>query len=72
MKSNELRSVMAKIGDSQRSLAKVIGITEQAFSNKINERNGAEFTQTEIAKIKERYSLNADQVDDIFFSTKVS
>lgn len=62
-----LRSFMALHGDTNRSLADSLGITEQSVSAKINE-NGTEFKQGEIAKIRERYQLTADQVEAIFFA----
>lgn len=67
MNSNLLRSVMVLNGDTNASLAKFLGITEQSVSNKINE-NGTEFKQGEIAKIKARYNLDSDMVDRIFFA----
>jgi hypothetical protein len=57
--------------DTNASLAKFLGITEQSLSNKINE-NRTEFKQGEIAMIKERYNLDADMVDQIFFAELVS
>lgn len=62
-----LRSIMVLHGDTNRDLAEALGITEQSVSSKINER-GTEFKQGEIMKIKERYSLSADQVEAIFFN----
>lgn len=67
MNSTLLRSVMVLNGDTNASLAKYLGITEQSVSNKINE-NGTEFKQGEIAKIKARYNLDSDMVDRIFFA----
>ena len=67
MNKELLRSVMALYGDTNKTLAAFIGISEQSFSNKINE-NGTEFKKGEIAKIKERYHLTCDQVDRIFFA----
>lgn len=61
-----LKSIMALHDDTIRDLADYLGITPNSVSNKINE-NGTEFKQGEIAMIKERYNLSADQVDDIFF-----
>lgn len=66
-----LRSVMILYGDTNRDLAKYLGISQQSVSSKINE-NGTEFRQGEIAKIKDRYSLFAEQVNNIFFDTIVS
>ena len=67
MNKELLRSVMALHGDTNRDLAKLLGRSEQSISCKINE-NGSEFKQGEIAKIKERYNLSADQVTAIFFA----
>ena len=67
MNKELLRSVMALYGDTNKTLAAFIGISEQSFSNKVNE-NGTEFKKGEIAKIKERYHLTCDQVDRIFFA----
>ena len=72
MQKNELVSVMKKHGDRQEDLALHIGISPQRFSVKINEKDGAEFTQGEIAKIKEKYNLTAEEVDVIFFAQDVS
>ena len=62
-----LRSIMALHGDTNRDLSEYLGISEQSVSNKINE-NGTEFKQGEIAAIRQRYSLTAVQVADIFFN----
>lgn len=67
MNKDLLRSVMVLHGDTNKSLAAFLGISEQSVSNKINE-NGTEFKKGEIAKIKERYNLTCDQVDRIFFA----
>lgn len=66
-----LRSVMILYGDTNRDLAEYLGISQQSVSSKINE-NGTEFRQGEIAKIKDRYGLSAEQVNNIFFDTIVS
>lgn len=71
MNGNLLRSVMVLHGDTNASLAKYLGLTEQSVCNKINE-NGTEFKQGEIAKIKTRYELDSDMVDRIFFASMVS
>ena len=67
MNKDLLRSVMVLHGDTNRSLAAFLGISEQSVSNKINE-NGSEFRQGEIARIKERYNLTSEQIDLIFFT----
>lgn len=66
MDSKLLRSIMVLNGDTNASLADYLGISEQSVSKKINE-SGTEFKQGEITKIKNRYSLDSDTVDRIFF-----
>ena len=53
--------------DTNKSLAEFLDLSEQTVCNKINE-NGTEFRQGEIAMIKDRYNLTADQIADIFFN----
>lgn len=72
MDRNLLESIMKLHGDNGTKLAEYLGIARSTFSLKINETNGAEFTQGEITMIKQRYSLTAEQIDCIFFTTKVS
>lgn len=67
-----LESVMRLHGDTGTSLAKTLDISRTTFSAKINETNGAEFTQGEIAVIIEKYSLSPDDVVEIFFDSKLS
>lgn len=67
MNSQMLRSIMVLHGDTNKDLAELIGKTEQSVSNKMNEK-GTEFTQGEIAKIKAKYNLTAEEVEAIFFS----
>lgn len=70
MNRSLLKSIMALHNDTVRELAEFLGITPNSVSNKINE-NGTEFKQGEIAMIKERYNLSADQVDEIFLADGV-
>lgn len=72
MDKRALLSVMVKNGDNAGTLAKHLGITQQAFSAKINEKSSVGFTQPEILSIKEKYDLNASDIDSIFFNIKVS
>ncbi len=72
MNKNLLESKMKLLGDTQSTLADAIGISLSRLSAKINEYEGAEFTQGEINSIKERYQLSADEVDCIFFAKAVS
>ncbi|MBQ8279529.1 MAG: helix-turn-helix transcriptional regulator [Roseburia sp.] len=66
MNAPKLRSIMVLHGDTNKDLAEYLGITEQSVSNKINE-NGTEFKQGEIAKIRTKYNLSAEEVESIFF-----
>lgn len=54
-------------GDTNKDIAEYLEISEQSVSNKINEK-GTEFKQGEIAKLKVKWNLTAEQVADIFFS----
>ena len=67
MNGKLLRSIMVLHGDTNATLAEFLGISEQSVSNKINE-NGTEFKQGEITRIKARYGLDSDMVDQIFFA----
>lgn len=71
MNKTLLRSIMLLHGDTNKTLAEFLEISETSVSNKINER-GTEFTQGEISAIADRYSLTAQQIKDIFFNREVS
>lgn len=62
-----LRSVMVLFGDTNKTLALHLGISEKSVNDKINE-NGTEFKQSEIASIKKKYSLSDEQISNIFFN----
>lgn len=72
MNAKLLRSKMVLFGDTNNSLAEALGLSAQRLSEKINERNGAQFTQGEIEIIRSRYSLTSQEVIDIFFTKEVS
>lgn len=72
MDTNKLKSKMALYGDTGKELADFLNISRSTLSSKMNETNGAEFTQNEILKIKERYSLKSKEIDEIFFNIRVS
>lgn len=67
-----LSSIMVKNGDTQRTLAEAMGLSLSRFNAKINEREGASFTQTEMAFIINRYSLSYSEAVEIFFASWVS
>ena len=62
-----LRSIMVLHGDTNKTLAEYLNISERSICDKINE-NGTEFKQREIAAIIRRYNLSEEQVSRIFFS----
>jgi len=72
MNKNLLRSKMVAHGDTGGDLAKALGISRVTISMKINNTNGADFTQGEIKKIIDRYNLSMDEVEAIFFGRIVS
>lgn len=72
MDKNRLESVMRLNGDTGTTLAEHLGIARSTFSAKINETNGAEFTQSEIRSIIKKYELAPTDVVLIFFTEKVS
>ena len=63
---------MKLYGDTGTSLSIFLGIARSTFSAKLNETNGAEFTQGEIMNIKNKYGLNSNEIVEIFFDDKVS
>ena len=67
-----LKSKMALYSDTGRTLAEALEIAEPTFSAKLNGYNGAEFTQKEIAAIRERYKLTDEEIVAIFFAEMVS
>lgn len=72
MNKKLLRAAMAENGDTGTMLAEALGITPSTLSVKMNNRNGADFTQSEMFAIMKRYSLTAERMQIIFFTQKVS
>ena len=65
MDKSALRSKMVLNNDTGISLAKYLNISDTTLSAKINGK--AEFTRKEIFKIKKKYKLSAEDIDQIFF-----
>lgn len=72
MNKNRLMGIMKLNEDTSEELAKYLGIARSTLSSKMNEYRGMEFTQGEIKKIKERYKLDAEEIELIFFAQKES
>lgn len=68
---NKLRSHMALYGDNQRTLSEAMELSLSRLNAKINE-TGAEFTQSEILFLAQRYKLKPKDVTDVFFAKGVS
>ena len=67
MNKLRLESVMKLHGDNGGTLSEYLGIARSTFSAKINGTNGADFTNDELIKIRDKYNLDADGVYAIFF-----
>ena len=52
--------------DTQQGLADYLGIVISSVSNKINDKQ--EFRLNEVKRIKKRYNLTAEEIDEIFFN----
>jgi len=72
MNKNMFMSKLKLHGDTIVKLAQYLGISTSCLSAKINEWRGAEFNQKEISKIKDKYFLDANEINEIFFNAKVS
>lgn len=72
MNKKLLRSEMVLHDDTNSTLANALGITPQSLSAKMNETNGAEFTQGEMNVIRTRYTLTDSKFIAIFFADCVS
>ena len=72
LNKNLFVSKMKLYGDTQQMLGEHLGLSTQRVNAKINGTDGAEFTQGEIAKIKEKYNLADEEVIAIFFAGVVS
>jgi hypothetical protein len=63
-----LKSFIVRYDKTQLNLARAMGISLSRLNAKINESNGAEFTQSEICFIRDRYYLSNRDVNNIFFT----
>lgn len=72
MNKTEFEVEMKRHKDNQSILSHDMGIARITLSRKINESNGASFTQPEIVFLKKRWKLSAQRVDEIFFDSAVS
>ena len=61
-----LYETIREFGDTQTELARMLGVTESTLSWKINGR--AEFKQSEIKAIADRYGLTGEEIKSMFFA----
>lgn len=63
---NKLRGMILYKDDTLPELAKALEITQTTLSYKMNGKT--EFSRKDIMRIKNRYNLTPEEVDNIFFS----
>lgn len=66
MNRMELKAEIVRSGMSNRKVARDLGISEQAFYNKLN--GASEFKESEIKKIIKMLKLSSARVNQIFLS----
>lgn len=67
MNKNKLFGIMRENNDTQEALAVAIGLSRGRLSAKMNEKRKAVFTLPEMKAIKDRYHLDIDTFNAIFF-----
>lgn len=70
MNKLKLKAEMVLHEDTVKDLSKAMGMARATFYSKLNGKT--DFKQSEIGFIQQRYSLDADKVNEIFFDRKVS
>lgn len=70
MNCPELRASIARAGVTNRKLAEILGLSEQAFYNKI--QGETEFKGSEIKRLANALRLSMNEVDVIFFDRSVN
>lgn len=63
-----LKYYIVQFDGTQKNLAEAMGISASRLNAKINNYRGAEFTEPEMRFIKERYQLDTDEFNLVFFS----
>lgn len=72
MNKSLLKSYISRFDKTQKNLAEAMGISLSRLNAKINSYAGADFTETEMIFIKDRYGLDIDEFNSIFFAELVS
>ena len=68
MNSSALKGKMRENNMTQEAVAAKIGLSLSRFNAKLNNTGGAEFSLGEIRSLKELFSLDSTQMDQIFFA----
>lgn len=68
MNGSVLKGKMREKDLTQEAVATKIGLSLSRFNAKLNNTGGAEFSLGEIRALKELFSLDSIQTDQIFFS----
>ena len=67
-----LKSYMVKNNDTQEKLAAFLGVSLSGLNAQINGKSARSMRIDDARKIKERYGLDPDEMDQIFFAPEVS
>ena len=70
MNTSGIKSMIAKHGETQGTLADVLGMTPAAFSKRVNGKQ--DFWLREVNQIRKRYKLSPEETVEIFFEEPVS
>ena len=65
MNKYKLKSHIALNNDNVKKLSKFLELSPNSFYQKLNEKT--DWRLNKIKKIKKRYQLDAEMIDDIFF-----
>lgn len=63
---NKLRGMILYKNDTLPELAKALKMSQATLSSKMNSKT--EFSRQDIMRIKNRYNLTPEEVDNIFFN----
>lgn len=66
MNKNHFKSIMVLNGDTQKTVADALNVSEQTVGDKVN--GISDFKQSEIKVLINRWNLTPSQVDEIFFN----
>lgn len=68
MAYNKLKGLLREKGISYNMLADTVNLSVAGLSNKINKKNGSDFTITEVIRIKNYLNLLNEDICLIFFT----